>query len=252
MACCYVGRGTVYLQKHDTGCPTTLVPWTTPLIEVGNTENLALEVNQNELEVKNYMNAAGGLDCTFTEIESVDLTIDTKCFKASNLSLALFGYEGTSTAGAVVNELHQANSTTDFIPFNKKYDPTAAVVVTGTGGTPTYVAGTDYVLTPNGIKLIAGGAITAGTDLEIDYTALASTVIQGIIKPTDYYTVVFDGVNAVDNQPLYMKIYKVRFNPTSLTFIGDDIQTVSLDGKVLAWECITSSNTISNYMIVRQ
>lgn len=52
-----------------------------------------------------------------------------------------------------------------------------AVVVTGTGGTPTYVLNTDYVLdAANGrIQIVVGGAIADSTAILVDYTPAAET-----------------------------------------------------------------------------
>lgn len=52
-----------------------------------------------------------------------------------------------------------------------------SVVVTGAGGTPTYVAGTDYELdaTMGRIRPIPAGAITDGLALLIDYTPVANS-----------------------------------------------------------------------------
>lgn len=58
------------------------------------------------------------------------------------------------------------------------------VVVTGDGGTPTYVAGTDYVVDERRglITIVVGGGIASGTDLEVscdvddgEYIQVAST-----------------------------------------------------------------------------
>jgi len=249
--CCYIGRGKVYIQKHGTGCPTTLVPWTTPVIEVGNTESLNFEVSENVIEKKDYTSTAGGVDCSYSEIESVDLTMDTSCFKAQNLALALFGAQSVVAASVVTGEIYTVNSTSDFIAFAKKYDPAVAPVITDNPNTVTYVAGTDYTLTPNGIKIIPGGAIVAAQDIIVNYTSLEYINIEAVVQSSDYYKVIFDGVNAVDNQPLYLEVYKVKFNPSSLSFIADEFATVNLEGKVLKWECKTPSNTISAYAKIR-
>lgn len=53
----------------------------------------------------------------------------------------------------------------------------SSVVVTGTGGTPTYVAGTDYVLdAANGrVQILASGGIADDTAILVDYTPAAET-----------------------------------------------------------------------------
>lgn len=249
--CCYVGRGKVYLQKHGTGCPTSLVPWTTPKVEVGNTESLTFEISENVIEKKDYTSAAGGVECSFSEVESVTLNMDTSCFKAGNLALALFGSTASVAGGAVTDELHFVQSTDDLVVFDKKYDKDAAVVVTSNPAGTTYVLGTDYILTPNGIKLLSTGTITAGSDLLIDYTSLPYIDIQAVTSPSDFYKVIFDGVNANDGSPLYLEIYKVKFTPSSLDFISDEFATVELEANVTKWDCVNATTTVSAYAKVR-
>lgn len=56
----------------------------------------------------------------------------------------------------------------------------SAVTVTGSGGTPTYAASTDYVVNADEgrIYIVPGGAITAGTAIEVDYTPGANSRVR--------------------------------------------------------------------------
>ncbi len=239
-SCCYVGRGKVLIQKHEASCPTTAAPWGTALTEVGNTESMAVTVDENTVDVKDFTTSSGGIECSFTDIEGIELAMEIRCISPRNLAIAFGGSESDVSSSAIVDETHRVNDDCEVIIFKELYDTSIAPVVTDVGGATTYVAGTDYDLTPNGLQVNAAGSIATAADIEIDYTSKAHVDIEGLVSSQDFYRVVLDGVNAHDGLPMRMELHKVRFKPAGgFDFIGEDFSTLSLTGEVLKWDCIT-------------
>ena len=249
--CCYIGRGQVYLQKHEDSCPTEAAPWDTALLPIGNSSSLELTINENIIEQKSYTSVVGGTECSFSEIESIDLNVTNSCFKIRNLVLALFGNSQDVVSAAVTEEVHRVNAECELIPFKNQYDKTVAPVITD-GGMTTYVAGVDYILKNNGIEILEGTTMTLGEDIEVNYTIAAHSQIEIATIGQDFYRLVFDGVNAADNKPMYFELYKLKFNPvTGLTLISDEFADLPLSAKVLKWPCVAETNSTSQYGIFR-
>ena len=95
----------------------------------------------------------------------------------------------------------------------------ANVVVTGTGGTPTYVEGTDYEVNYRRgmIRPLVGGDISDGASLEVDYDHYAVTgqSVHLATKSQVKARLVLDGVNeAVDpNQDIEWEAYRAILTP---------------------------------------
>jgi hypothetical protein len=109
---------------------------------------------------------------------SFNFTIDE--LFAENWNILLFGNGTTANvqSGSVItNEAHNAPILLDRSVFTNESN-ISSLVVTGTGGTPTYVLDTDYQLvnaTTGEIKILSTGSITSGLAIEFDYTSAART-----------------------------------------------------------------------------
>lgn len=105
---------------------------------------------------------------------------------AENINILMAGDGTTSnvqTGSTITDESATAPAKLDRSIFTLETD-ISALTVTGTGGTPTYTAGTDYELIDavmGEIKILSTGSITAGLALELDYTSAAKTT--SLIKP---------------------------------------------------------------------
>ena len=83
----------------------------------------------------------------------------------------------TQSGGSVTDEAHTVKQGRYYQLGASTSNPTgvrnvSSVVVTGTGGTPTYVATTDYIVNADEgrVYIVPGGGIADDTALEIDYT----------------------------------------------------------------------------------
>ena len=94
----------------------------------------------------------------------------------------------------------------------------SSVTVENTGGTVTYVAGTDYEINPRlgAIKALSTGAITSGQSVNISYTKAAISSIQmaAMTKSNVRIRLVLDGQNFADGRNFILDIYQARLAPT--------------------------------------
>ena len=92
---------------------------------------------------------------------------------ALGASIADFAF----SAASVSSEAVTAPEPGQWKKLAQKHITAATVVVTGTGGTPTYTEGTDYEINYRigAIRPIIGGAISAAAALEVDYDHTAPT-----------------------------------------------------------------------------
>lgn len=144
-----------------------------------------------------------------------------------DIKALLFAGELTTTSeagAAVTEEPHVAPGPGQIIKLaHGNIASTPAPVVTGTGGTPTYVAGTDYEVNREFgiIKILEGGAITANTDLLVDYTYTATTVtrIAGGIKPQQRFRLRAVLRNRPTNRYAYLEVFDAALSRSGDTDI---------------------------------
>ena len=110
-----------------------------------------------------------------------------------------------------------------------------APVITGTGGTPTYVAGTDYVLdrTFGVLKIPEGSSIAPGTDLVAGYTYTATRVVKiaGGVKPQQRFHIVGYLKNRPTNRDAFLEIFDVALARSGDTdILGAEPLTIELSG----------------------
>lgn len=150
-------------------------------LDIGHLPNL--DINQ-EIEKLDYdqLLPNGERGTTLSIVTKVKLvtsfTLDN--LNAENLNI-LFSGGGTSAnvqAGdTITDEAAAAPIILDRSIFTAETD-ISSLSITGTGGTPTYVEGTDYELVnavTGEIKILSTGSITTGLVLELNYTSAAKT-----------------------------------------------------------------------------
>lgn len=254
--CCFKGRGKIWLRKQIDACTGNTNDW----FHVGNASIFQLNQTTTESTVKDYTSKIGGLACSSIEIDQVNLNLTLNCLNSRNFGLALNaeGYDGNVPAGTVTNEGYTVRAEGEFIPFSFMPDDDSNLVVTGTGGSPTYTKDVDYRVTGNGIELIPtadGGSITAGTVLEIDFAYSLQTLLDLIQSASIEYEVFLDGYNIAASTPkkFGVHLYRVRFTPaTNVDFLSDDFATMELTGKVMQDACHINLSGFEQYGIYRE
>jgi hypothetical protein len=201
------------------------------LLFVGDMGEVTLEPNVDYTEVIENVTGQGGIGSSSLKRAQFDLKIMMRSIKPVHLAAALQGVATPIAGGSVTNQAHTARQN-KFVRLG--HVNVSAVTVTGTGGTPTHVAGTDYIVhADKGLIEILAAGITDGASIEVDYTYAAQTTVTTNPGNTDKY-VVFSGKNTANNgKQTRCEIYKVRFDPGALSLITEEESEYTISGRVL-------------------
>ena len=231
----FMGKGSIYLEE---------IGGTAGLLPIGNCSSLTLTFNEDKKEQKDFEEAGGAVTDSVSRISSVTGAITALSLDADNLALAVRGLTTSVASGAVSAEALVAKLGA-LVPFDTLPDMGLAVVVNGSGGTPTYTVDVDYELKNGGIKIIDGGAITADLALEVDYTTIANKNIEGLTASGKSYKLYFDGLNEADSgKPATVLAHRTNFNPAqALDLIGDEFGELAMTFDILKDATIIGAST---------
>lgn len=238
--CCASIVGEPFIQQVN-GCDIDGNP-----IKVGvpislSNATMNFQIETSEKSVKNYKSTKGGNFCSFTDITKVSVTIGAKCLKDVVLQLALASNSEEITL-PVTGEIHLLASTGDLLNsrvfLDNLVDISVAATVDNVTQSVTLVAGTDYVLTKTGIKIISLTNVAPGDQLEFSYTPMASTKHNIGEDITKEFEVVLDGVDKISKKKIYVKIYRAKLAANGLNLVSDDdFLSVELTGEAYAGRC---------------
>ena len=222
----YIGKGSHFWKVRGVAGPKR---------NIGNVHGLSISTTNTERSLADFESISGGDVNSSTRIDSVTATLSLRSVSAENLAMVGLGQVTAVTGGAVTGEAHTAYIG-GFLRTANNIDVTVAPVVTGSGGTPTYVADTDYSVRAAGIEILEGGAITDALDIEIDYTSLSGKTVEFIVDSAKEFEITFAGLNeAIDGNPMTVDIWRFKPDPfQDLAFVGDDYADISLTGKLLS------------------
>lgn len=219
----YLGSGKVFMREYgaDAG-----------LKFIGNVSALGFAVTEDTKELKDYTQPGGGTYNEVRRVSSIEMTLTGHDFSPDNLARVLYGSTTAITAGAVSNEVVTAYKDS-IVPLANI--PSAITLVTGTGGTPTYVSPTDWEFSEAGLFIPAGSTIPDSTDLEVDYNKAASDVVQALVNSGKEYQLVFEGLNeARSGKATIVTVHRARVGAAkNLGLIGDDYGALEVSGKLL-------------------
>lgn len=221
MQCCYIGKGTIYAR---------LVGSAAAAVSLGNCSKLELQIEDDVKTVKDYESGGGGIACSVSRINGINVALSMNCLSAANIAKALFGTTASAVGGAVVDQVEIVYPS----GFVYLAPGMTSVVVKHTSGTPVYTLGTDYTLGNNGIVITAAGAITSGQSLKISYTKPALTTIELLTSAAGEYELSFDGLNEMESgSPTFIRLFKFKFGPAkNFGLIGDDPTALECVGKL--------------------
>lgn len=241
----FIGGGTVYIREKGKN---------TGLEEIGNCDALQFAIAENKITQRNYKQKGGGNIASSSSITDVTGSINGLSMQPNALAIALRSIVNTTAGAAQADEAHAAYKNgivrLDHIP-----DGESAVTVTATGGTPTYVEGTDYEVRPGGIFIIESGSIpdsvAGANNIEVSYTSVTSYSIEGITKSAVDYELFFDGFNDADNgKSVQVMCHKVSFSPSqALDMISEEYGQLPMNFELLADETITSSSESKYFQV---
>jgi hypothetical protein len=219
----YIGVGKVYMRE---------VGASAGLIEVGNCSGLSFSITEETKELKDFTQGGGGTYNEVRRVSAVECSMTLHDMSKENLARAVFGSSSANSVTAVTNEAHTAYKGA-LVQTNK---PAASITaVTNVGGSTTYVLNTDYQVVPGGVLILAAGAITDASSIEIDYTPAASDVVEALTSSAKEYEMYFAGVNeARSGKSVNVHAYRVKLGAAQeLSLIGEDYLAMELSGKVL-------------------
>jgi len=173
-----VGAGKVFFDPEDAAGNLTGERY------LGDTPGFAVQVESDKLESYDSDGPVAEklLDVTIRVKRSAQIVC--KDISADNLALFLVGDVATvsQSTGSVTDEALTVKKGRYYQLGVSASRPAGvrdinAVAVTGVGGTPTYVAGTDYTvdLALARLYIEPGGAIADGTPILVDYAKVATT-----------------------------------------------------------------------------
>lgn len=185
---------------------------------IGNVPELSTRVETEQTTHEESYTGKQYTDLRFTSKRMAMMSATIESFKSENLALAFYGVQDNIASGTASAEAKSAKP-----GFKTKLDRmnlTAVTSVTGPSGTPTYVAGTDYIvdLKSGTLDIPAGSSIPAATNgannIEVNYSYGASERIKMLATETIERALVFEGLNTADgDKPVVVTAWRVSIDP---------------------------------------
>lgn len=152
-----------------------------------------------------------------------------------NLALGLYGSVNTVAAGSVTGETLPAGLVAGDEVMLEHGGVSALVLTDSTGSPVTLVEGTNYELASanGGVILIKDvGSLTQPFKAAYSHTKSVDVAMFTSTPPERF--LFLDGVNTVDNTPVRLQLYRVKFDPASnVPAINEGFGTLELSGSVL-------------------
>jgi hypothetical protein len=225
-----LGRGKIYFDRFDaTGARTGE-------LFLGNCPTF--EITPTSEDIKKYSSADKAADLIASDVlrTTLALRIVGDEFSKENLAMALFGDTATlsQTGSTVTNEAIANVLQGRYYALSKRQ--VSSVTVSGTGGTPVYVADTDYKVdaVTGRIYIVEGGGIADDTDIEVDFTygTIALPTVRGMNQTSVKGYLRFIGDPA--RGPKYeCEIWRASVRADgAIGFISDEYSSFSLTGDI--------------------
>lgn len=227
----FIGAGDVYIAPIDsTGARLKMV-------DIGNTTKLAIKPASDIKEQKSKKRDSYGQVLETAALQQpAELSVTLETVNRDGLRYAFMGTDAAyaQTSATVVDEVTTA-VLDGWVKIAK--EEISSFVLKNSGGTTTYVLGTDYDLnTRLGMyRAKTGGGITDAQSLKASYTAAAFTgaAIRGNTQPQIRAYLLLDGQNMVDNSIGVLEVWEVVLTPSSeFDWFKDDFNTIELSGKL--------------------
>jgi len=237
----YLGSGKVYGR---------IVGSAAPLRELGNVSELKIKTEEDVKELTDNTSSGGGTYAEVRRVKSASASMTLHDLNRANLAMALRAASETVASGTVTDEPQTAYQSG---LVRLAHPQPTSVVVTDTGGSTTYVEGTDYEVRQGGV-FILDGSITDGTAIKVSYAHAGYDVIEALTESTQELELSFDGMNEADSdKPVVVDIYKLSLAALGeLSLIGDDFGGLALEGKLLKDLSKTGSGKSKYFKVSQQ
>lgn len=225
----FLGAGDIYINRMVAGVSQGLAgPY------YANKFEIKPNVEKKELTSKGR-NTYGQVLESVSLQQPADFTMELNEVNTESLTLALLGTAGaTSQASGTLTDQAVTVQHDRWVPVTKSALGDA-ITVENSGGTVTYVEGTDYVLNkPLGwIKALSTGAIADAASVLVSgaYGAVSATTIAGATNTDIRAQIIFDGINQADGLPVIVTVHEAIIAADSaFDFLADEFNTVNLPG----------------------
>lgn len=179
---------------------------------IGLVDTGTLTFNETVDRLKDVRRSSGGSASVDREIESGELALTMREGTPENFAIGWLATQAAVASGAVTAQAHTVAGG-DYVYVG--HTDISNVVVTGTGGTPTYVLNTDYTVNESGIFIVPGGALNTSTAIEIDFDYGAQDTLALLSAAAKTWEVVATAQNKVQGgAPSVLQLFRVRFGPT--------------------------------------
>jgi len=221
----YRGQGKLFIGDRDAnGQPINLK-------FVGDLASASLTPQVERSEVIENTTGSNGTAASWLKSAKYNLSLALRSVDPAHLREALQGANTAKAGASVTDEAHTCmlGAASPLAHTN-----VSSVVVTGAGGTPTYVADTDYVVHgPEGmIEWLSGGTITDALSVLIDYDYAAQHHVSASPNNAQRY-LVFAGKNSADgDKQTRCEIFKCKLDPGALDLITDEAADMQIGGVV--------------------
>lgn len=198
---------------------------------VGDLDSAALTPNVQREQVIENVSGSNAVGASWLTASSYNLQLGMRSIKPEHLAKALQGTATAKTASSVTDEAHTVRL--------GKFSPLAntkvtSVVVTGSGGSPTYVANTDYKVHGDKglIEWLSGGTVTEGLAVLVDYSYAAQKHV-GSSPNNVAKAVVFAGINSANSdKQVRCQIHRVKFDPGTMSLITNQGANAPISGLI--------------------
>lgn len=167
--------------------------------------------------------------------KEAELTVAINWADIDNLLLGLYASKSTIAAGTVTGEAFPPNlAANDVVALDR--GTISQLVVTDSNATPvTLAANTHYRIESARAGLVRLLDLATFTlPLRAAYRHGARTSVAMLTTPAPERFLFLDGVNAIDNAPVQVRLYRVQFNPVSnLGLIHESFGQFELSASVL-------------------
>ena len=200
---------------------------------LGNASAAMLKQELDEIREPDYTRVGGGTLQIVRRLKSIKLDLTLMSWIAANYALAVAG-TATAVASATITDEVVKGYKGGLVRLAAP--PGAITTVKNSAGSTTYVAGTDYTMSPAGLMFPTTSAIVEAADLKVTYVNLAHDRIEAATTTSTTMEICVEGLNEVDSgAPCITDMWRVSMPPAAeLALLGDKMGELKFIAELLA------------------
>jgi hypothetical protein len=223
----YRGQGSLYIRDASLA--------TNSYFNVGNVKELLVQTVENYTNHSETATGEKRIDLRIKTTTEVTSTITLESTRKENWAVALKAGLSAVAGATVSAEAITAPAVGNYFSLKNKNITSITSITSSPAGT-TYVAGTDYIVSPlSGMIYVPAASALAGLPILANYVAGAVDVISAFGATAKNYYLYFDGLNTVDSKvPVVVELFKVQFDSLAvLSLISDNLTEFQMKANAL-------------------